>query len=170
MLYVERVTFQTTPPVSTPITGRELLQLVKDFSEDNATALAIRAGYTRKHRKTGETIANTAAFKDALLAAKGVTIASDTKGRAAQNETTVHAAGGILIGSIYSKMAGVGPGDTYSITVNAETSQIVLDVIERVEGSPLPFRVYDRAKKATAAAPAETGEGGAETTGEAPTA
>jgi len=160
MLYAERVLFQTTPPVSTPITGRELLQLVKDNDTLNATALALLAGYTRTHRKTGETIANTAAFKDALLVAKGVTIASDTKGRAAQNETTVHAGGGILIGSIYAKMAGVGPGDTYSITVNAETSQIVLDVIERVEGSPQPFRVYDRAKKATAAAPAEpTGEG-----------
>lgn len=155
MLYAERVTFQTTPPVSTPLTGRDLLQLVKDYSEENATALALRAGYTRAHRKTGETIANTAAFKDALLVAKGVSLASDTKGRAAQNETTVHAAGGILIGSIYSKMAGVGPGDTYKITVSAETSQIILDLIERVEGSPLPFRVYDRAKKAPAAATGE---------------
>lgn len=144
--------------MSTPISGRDLLQLVKDFSDENATALALRAGYTRTHRKTGEIIANTAAFKDALLVAKGVSIASDAKGRAAQNETTVHAAGGILIGSIYAKTAGVGPGDTYSITVNAETGQIVLDVIERVEGSPLPFRVYDRKPK-KAAEPTGEAEG-----------
>lgn len=146
MTYAERVFFNH-PSVSTPVTGKDLLQLVKDNPDSNATELALLAGYTRTHRKTGETVASTSAFKDALLEAKGLSIKSDQKGRAAQNETTVHAGGSILIGSIYAKMAGVGPGDIYSITIDGETGQIVLDVVERAEGSPRPFKVYKRGEK-----------------------
>jgi hypothetical protein len=133
--------------VSSAITGRDLLTLVKENPEASSLELATMAGYTRTNRK-GEGVADINSFKDALLEAKGVSIKSEVRGRAAANETTVHAAGGILIGSIYAKRAGVGPGDVYSITVNDETGQIVLDVIERVEGSPLPFKVYERTPKA----------------------
>jgi hypothetical protein len=133
--------------VSTVISGRDLLTLVKENPEAGQQELAAMAGYTRTNRK-GQEVISIDAFKDALLEAKGVSIKSEVRGRAAANETTVHAAGGILIGSIYAKMAGVGPGDVYSITVSAETGQIVLDVISRVEGSPRPFKVYERTLKA----------------------
>ena len=140
--------------MSTPISGRELLALVKDNPEATKQELASMAGYIRKTRK-GVEVTNIQAFMDAIVEAKGVNIKSEVRGRAAANETTVHAAGGILIGSIYAKMAGVGPGDVYSITVDEATGQIVLDVISRVEGSPLPFKVYERSPKAAAAATAE---------------
>lgn len=149
-----RGSFSHDAPVSTAISGRDLLTLVKENPEASSLELAAMAGYTRINRK-GEEVTNIDAFKDALLEAKGVSIKAETRGRAAANETTVHAAGGILIGSIYSKRAGVGPGDVYSINVNEETGQIVLDLIERVAGSPLPFKVYERTPKKDAAATSE---------------
>jgi hypothetical protein len=133
--------------VSTAISGRDLLTLVKENPEAGHQELAAMAGYTRTNRK-GEEVISIDSFKDALLEAKGVSIKSEVRGRAAANETTVHAAGGILIGSIYAKRAGVGPGDVYSITVDEATGQIVLDVTSRAEGSPLPFKVYERSPKA----------------------
>ena len=142
-----RGSFSLTPPVSTAITGRDLLTLVKENPDAGHQELARMAGFIRINRK-GEEVLSIDAFKDALLDAKGISIKSEVRGRAAANETTVHAAGGILIGCIYAKSANVGPGDVYSITVNSETSQIVLDLIERAEGSPRPFKVYDRAQKA----------------------
>jgi hypothetical protein len=149
-----RGSFSHDASVSTPISGRDLLALVKENPEATKQELASRAGYTRKTRKGAEVI-DIEAFKDAILEAKGVNIKSEARGRAAANETTVHAAGGILIGSIYAKMAGVGPGDVYSITVDPAAGQIVLDVISRVEGSPLPFKVYERSPKATTEATTE---------------
>lgn len=148
-----RGSFSHDAPVSTAISGRDLITLVKDHPDAGHLELAQMAGYTRTTRK-GEVVANIDAFKDALLEAKGLSIKSEVRGRAAANETTVHAAGGILIGSIYAKRAGVGPGDVYSITVDETTGQIVLDIISRVEGSPLPFKVYERSPKAAAAAAA----------------
>jgi hypothetical protein len=140
-----RWSFSNDATVSTFISGKDLLALVKDNPEAHKHELASMAGYFRTTRK-GEEVVNIPAFTEALLEAKGVVIRSETRGRAAASETTVHSGGGILIGSIYAKMAGVGPGDVYSITVN-EGGQIVLDVIMRVEGSPLPFKVYDRKPK-----------------------
>jgi hypothetical protein len=133
--------------VSTAISGRDLLTLVKENPDAGHQELAAMAGYIRINRK-GEEVISVDAFKDALLDAKGISIKPEVRGRAAANETTVHAGGGILIGCIYAKLANVGPGDVYSITVNPETSQIVLDLTERAEGSPRPFKVYDRAQKA----------------------
>lgn len=149
MTYAERVNYTRINPVSTVISGRDLLNLVKENPEETGPALATLAGYTRNSRK-GEVVADVAAFKDALLEAKGLSIKSEQRGRAAASETTVHASGAILIGSIYAKAAGVGPGDVYSITTNEDTGSITLDIIHREPGSPLPFRVYERQPKAKA--------------------
>jgi len=148
-----RGSFSHDAPVSTAISGRDLLTLVKEHPDAGHQELAAMAGYTRTNRK-GEEVISIDAFKDALLEAKGVSIKSEVRGRAAANETTVHAAGGILIGSIYAKRAGVGPGDVYSISVDETSGQIVLDIINRAEGSPLPFKVYERTPKAKADAEA----------------
>ena len=149
----------------TLLTGRELLALVKDNPEiKNRSVLARMAGYERTTRK-GDIVADLGRFTDAVLEAKGVKFDSETRGRAAANETTVHKNGSVLIGAIYSKQAGIGPGDTLSITVDPASGQIVLDVAQRVEGSPLPFKVYEKKPKAVAAAPEATGAEASEATG-----
>ena len=130
-----------------PLTGRELLTLVKDNPEiKNRSELARMAGYVRETRK-GDIVPDLTRFVDALLAAKGVQLEAEPRGRAAASETTVHANGSVLIGSIYSRSAGIGPGDVLGITVDPNTGQMVLDVLSRVEGSPLPFKTYDSQKK-----------------------
>ncbi len=140
----------------TLLTGRELLALVKDNPEiKNRSVLARMAGYERKTRK-GDIVADLGRFTDAVLEAKGVKFDSETRGRAAANETTVHKNGSVLIGAIYSKQAGIGPSDTLSITVDPASGQMVLDVAQRVEGSPLPFKVYEKKPKAVAEAPEAT--------------
>jgi len=151
MTYAERVTFTRIKSVSTVISGRDLLSLVKENPDMGGSSLALLAGYSRTNRKDEE-VADVSAFKDALLEAKGLSIKSEVRGRAAANETTVHASGQILIGSIYAREAGVGPGDVYSITIN-DGGQIVLDVTHREPGSPLPFKVYERQPKATGTQP-----------------
>ena len=143
-----------------PLTGRELLALVKENPEiTNRSELARMAGYERETRK-GDTVADLSRFVDALLEAKGVKLEAEPRGRAAANETTVHANGSVLIGSIYSKSAGVGPGDVLGITVDPSTGQIVLDVLSRVEGSPLPFKTYDSQKRKKKGASEDASESG----------
>lgn len=128
------------------ISGRELLTLVKENPEASSTDLAVMAGYIRTTRK-GEEVPDPTALTNALLEAKGINLKTDTRGRVAANETSVHRGGSVLIGNTYIQKAGIGPGDVLSIEVNSNTGQIVLNVIERVEGSPLPIKVYERKPK-----------------------
>ncbi|MBV9387982.1 MAG: AbrB family transcriptional regulator [Chroococcidiopsidaceae cyanobacterium CP_BM_ER_R8_30] len=100
-----------------PLTGKALLQKIKT-SNLSKRELARECGYYTV-TKDGETRTNLAEFYDAVLEAKGVTLepksTKDGRGREATYRVSVHQNGQIVIGSAYTELMGLKPGDEFEI-------------------------------------------------------
>lgn len=103
---------------TTPLTGKSLLQKVKELSHLPRRETAKRCGYSTTS-KGGQTRVNLTDFYDAVLAAKGVPLepggAKDGRGREPTFRVSVHRNGQIVIGSTYTKEMGLKPGDEFEI-------------------------------------------------------
>ncbi|MDB9493486.1 AbrB family transcriptional regulator [Spirulina major CS-329] len=103
---------------ATPLTGKALLQKVKELSEAPRRETAKQCGYFTKS-KTGSIRVNLTEFYDAVLAAKGVALdpdgAKDGRGREPTYRVSVHKNGQIVIGSTYTNAMGLQPGDEFEI-------------------------------------------------------
>lgn len=101
-----------------PLTGKELLQKVKDLQHLSKKQMAQECGYYSVG-KEGKMRTNLAEFYDALLAAKGIVLepdkSQDGRGREATYTVTVHKNGQIVLGSAYTKEMGLEPGDEFQI-------------------------------------------------------
>jgi len=101
----------------TPLTGKALLQKVKELSHLPRRETARHCGYYSI--KNGQTRVNLTDFYDALLVAKGVPLdpegMKDGRGREATYRVTVHRNGQIVIGSTYTQEMGLEPGDEFEI-------------------------------------------------------
>ncbi|AFZ11478.1 transcriptional regulator AbrB [Crinalium epipsammum PCC 9333] len=101
---------------TTPLTGKALLQKVKELSNVPRRETARACGYytTTKENKIR---VNLAEFYDALLAAKGIAIESpkDGRGREASYRVSVHQNSQIVIGANYTQQLGLTPGDEFEI-------------------------------------------------------
>ncbi len=101
----------------TPLTGKALLQKVKELSHLPRRETAKHCGYYSI--KNGQTRVNLTDFYDALLVAKGVPLdpegMKDGRGREATYKVTVHKNGQIVIGSTYTQEMGLEPGDEFEI-------------------------------------------------------
>ncbi|HEY9874294.1 MAG TPA: AbrB family transcriptional regulator [Candidatus Obscuribacterales bacterium] len=101
-----------------PLTGRALLQKLKELSNSPRRETARECGYYTV-TKSGETRVNLADFYDALLAAKGVELdaegTKDGRGREASYRASVHKNGQIVIGAAYTEAMGLKPGDEFQI-------------------------------------------------------
>lgn len=101
----------------TPLTGKALLQKVKELSHLPRRETAKHCGYYSI--KNGQTRVNLTDFYDALLVAKGVPLdpegMKDGRGREATYKVTVHRNGQIVIGSTYTQEMGLIPGDEFEI-------------------------------------------------------
>lgn len=103
--------------VTSPLTGKALLQKVKD-SDLPRRELAKQCGYYTV-TKEGQTRINLAEFYDAVLAAKGIALDPEAtkngRGREATYRVSVHKNGSIVIGANYTQSMGLKPGDEFEI-------------------------------------------------------
>jgi AbrB family looped-hinge helix DNA binding protein len=103
---------------SAPLTGKALLQKVKELSSLPRRETAKRCGYYTV-AKNSQVRVNLTDFYDALLAARGIPLSpessKDGRGREATYRVTVHKNGQIVIGSTYTEAMGLKPGDEFEI-------------------------------------------------------
>ena len=107
---------ELTVPTS-PLTGKALLQKVKELSHLAKRETATQCGYV-KTTKAGVTRTDLSGFYDAVLTAKGVKLdetSRDNRGKTATYKATVHKNGQLLIGAAYTKEMGLKEGDVFSI-------------------------------------------------------
>lgn len=115
-----------TELATTPLTGKALLQKVKELSNVPRRETAKACGYVTT-AKDNKVRVNLADFYDALLAAKGVAIESpkDGRGREASYRVSVHQNGQIVIGSNYTQELGLKPGDEFEIKLGYKHIRLV---------------------------------------------
>ena len=115
-----------TEQATTPLTGKALLQKVKELSNVPRRETARACGYytTSKDNKVRVNLAD---FYDALLAAKGVAIKApkDGRGREASYRVSVHQNGQIVIGANYTQELGLTPGDEFEIKLGYKHIRLV---------------------------------------------
>ncbi len=103
---------------SAALTGKALLQRVKDLSNKPRRETAKLCGYYTTS-KDGQTRVNLTDFYDAVLAAKGVPLEpggiKDGRGREPTFRVSVHKNGQIVIGSTYTEQMGLKSGDEFEI-------------------------------------------------------
>ena len=119
---------ELTIPTS-PITGKALLQRVKELSHLAKRETATQCGYV-KTTKAGVTRTDLSGFYDAVLTAKGVKLdetSRDNRGKTATYKATVHKNGQLLIGAAYTKEMGLKEGDTFSIKLGYKHIHLVQD-------------------------------------------
>jgi hypothetical protein len=102
---------------NTPLTGKALLQKVKELETLPRREKARRCGYYTV--KGSDVRVDVTGFYDAVLAAKGVRLdpdgGRDGRGREATYRVSVHKNGQIVIGSAYTQAMGLQPGDEFII-------------------------------------------------------
>jgi AbrB family looped-hinge helix DNA binding protein len=102
----------------TPLTGKSLLQKVKELSHLPRRETAKRCGYYTVS-KDGQIRVNLTDFYDAVLGAKGVPLepggVKDGRGREPTFRVSVHKNGQIVIGSTYTEQMGLKAGDEFEI-------------------------------------------------------
>ncbi len=107
-----------TEAQATPLTGKALLQKVKELSHLPRREKARLCGYYTVG-KNKQTRVNLADFFEALLAAKGMPLgaesAKDGRGREPTYRVSVHKNGQIVIGATYTEKMGLSPGDEFEI-------------------------------------------------------
>ena len=119
---------EVTLPTS-PLTGKALLQKVKELSHLAKRETATQCGYV-KTTKAGVTRTDLSGFYDAVLTAKGVKLdetSRDNRGKTATYKATVHKNGQLLIGAAYTKEMGLKEGDTFSIKLGYKHIHLVQD-------------------------------------------
>jgi AbrB family looped-hinge helix DNA binding protein len=101
-----------------PLTGKALLQKVRELSHLPRRETAKKCGYYTI-TKDNQTRVNLTDFYDAVLAAKGVPLdpegAKDGRGREPTYRVSVHKNGQIVIGSTYTQAMGLKEGDKFEI-------------------------------------------------------
>lgn len=112
----------------TPLTGKALLQKVKELSHLPRRETAKRCGYYTI-TKNNQTRVNLTDFYDALLVAKGLPLdpegAKDGRGREPTYRVTVHKNGQIVIGAAYTQAMGLKPGDEFEIKLGYKHIRLI---------------------------------------------
>jgi len=103
---------------TTPLTGKALLQKVKELSHLPRREKAKQCGYYTVG-KNNQVRVNLADFFEAILAAKGTSLGGDAskdgRGREPTYRVSVHKNGQLVIGSTYTEKMGLKPGDEFEI-------------------------------------------------------
>ena len=99
--------------------GAELLAKVKELGDASKSDLVRECGYVSTQKDGSERL-NFTAFYEALLEAKGVTLATASKkaGRKLSYKAKVQFNGNLMVGSAYLDEMGFKPGDAFNIKVN----------------------------------------------------
>jgi AbrB-like transcriptional regulator len=113
----------------TPLTGKALLQKVKELSHLAKRETAQQCGYV-KTSTSGGIRTDLSGFYDAVLAAKGVKLdetSRDNRGKVATYKATVHKNGQLLIGAAYTKGMGLKEGDVFTIKLGYKHIHLIQD-------------------------------------------
>ncbi len=101
-----------------PLTGKALIQKVKELSHLTKRETAKECGYYTLTKDNQPRI-NLSGFYDALLEAKGINlepeVGKDGRGREPTYRVSVHKNGQIVIGSTYTQEMGLQSGDEFEI-------------------------------------------------------
>jgi AbrB family looped-hinge helix DNA binding protein len=103
---------------TTPLTGKALLQKLKELAHMSRREKAMYCGYytTSKNKQTR---VNMKDFMDAVLAARGIVLSpessKDGRGREPTYRVSVHKNGQIVIGATYTEAMGLKSGDEFEI-------------------------------------------------------
>lgn len=107
-----------TETATAPLTGKALLQKVKELSDLPRRETAKSCGYYTVN-KNHQVRVNLTDFYNALLSARGIPLSpeapKDGRGREATYRVSVHKNGQIVIGATYTKAMGLKPGDEFEI-------------------------------------------------------
>ena len=108
----------TADTKATPITGKALLQKVKELQHLSRREKAKACGYFTI-TKQNQTRVNIGEFLNAVIEAKGIALtpegSKDGRGREATYRVSVHKNGQIVIGSTYTQEMGLQSGDEFEI-------------------------------------------------------
>lgn len=120
---------------SEPLTGKDLIEKVKDLGNLSKEEKARACGYYTV-TKNGIERVNMMKFLNALIDAEGIDLDSTAEGqgrggRSASYRISVQSNGNLLIGSAYTKKMGLQPGDEFEITLGRK--HIHLKQIDDVE-------------------------------------
>lgn len=104
-----------------PLTGKALLQKVKELGKAGREKKARACGYSTT-TKNGHERVNLLKFYNALIEAKGVKLddrssKSNGKGRTATYRIRVQSNGSLFIGPAYTQQLGLQPGDSFEISL-----------------------------------------------------
>jgi hypothetical protein len=116
----------------TPLTGEELLQVIKQNAGMSAKELAALAGYTTT-TKTGQKRVKMLAFQGAVLNANRISFGSNDDspkggvrgGRKASFQIQVQQNGNLLIGAAYTRRMGLTPGTDFEIQIGRRQIKLV---------------------------------------------
>jgi hypothetical protein len=111
------------------LTGSDLLAKVKELGDASKSELVRAAGYVST-KKDGSERLNFTAFYEALLDAKGVTLAqgggsAGKRGRSLSFVATVQTNGNLLVGNAYTAKLGVKPGDVFEIKLGKKQIRLL---------------------------------------------
>ncbi len=104
--------------ITKPLTGKALLQRLKEIPGLSRSAKARECGYVSV-AKNGNNRVNISEFLNAILEARGVSLGSDNgkdgRGREATYRVSVHKNGTFVIGANYTEKMGLKAGDEFEI-------------------------------------------------------
>lgn len=107
-----------TETATTPLTGKALLQKIKELADVPVREKAKRCGYYTM-AKNNQVRVNVADFYSALLEARGIALnpesSKDGRGREPTYRVSVHKNYQIVIGATYTQAMGLKPGDVFEI-------------------------------------------------------
>ncbi len=109
-----------------PLTGKELLERVKELNNLSKTEMVKACGYATTG-KGGKSRTNFTAFYEALLEAKGLSFSEErpTKGRQASYKVKVQGNGNLLIGAAYTKKLGLEVGTEFEIKLGRKKITLI---------------------------------------------
>jgi hypothetical protein len=114
------------PTETAALTGKALLQKVKELSHLSRSETAKQCGYTNGEGNS-ETV-NLSGFYSAVLRAKGIEVDPEEpkngRGRTKTHRVKVHANGQIIVGSGYTSEMGLNPGDEFEIKLGYKHIQL----------------------------------------------
>jgi len=112
------------------LTGSDLLAKVKELGDSSKSDLVRSCGYVST-KKDGSERLNFTAFYEALLAAKGVSLAEGSAsskgkgGRKLSYTATVQGNGNLLVGKAYTALLDLKPGDEFEIKLGRKQIKLI---------------------------------------------
>ena len=105
----------------TPLTGEELLNKIKALGDLSKEEKARECGYYTVTKDNVERV-NMMKFYNAIMEAEGIKLdgkegSNGRGGRSASYRISVQSNGNLLIGSAYTKLMGLQPGDEFEISL-----------------------------------------------------